>query len=143
MKKTILVSMLVVVLLLIAACSGEQELPAPIVTDPVNGDNGLDEEGVVIFNVIGGPGFEYYIDGERNPDMVVNVGDAVRVVLEIEGGMPHDWVVDEFDGAATRIISSGDVDVIEFVAGQPGEYEYYCSVGAHRANGMVGRFIVE
>jgi len=32
---------------------------------------------------------------------------------------------------------------VEFTADTPGEFEYYCSVGQHRANGQVGKLIVE
>lgn len=45
----------------------------------------------------------------------VNVGDTVRVTY-VNGGGRHDWVLDEFDGAQTEIISSGNEQTIEFVA---------------------------
>jgi len=32
---------------------------------------------------------------------------------------------------------------VTFVADKAGEYEFYCSVGQHRANGMVGKLIVK
>jgi plastocyanin len=53
----------------------------------------------------------------------------------------HDWVVDEFDAATEKVETWGTTSVT-FVADQVGEFEYYCSVGAHRANGMVGMLIV-
>ncbi|MFH7243958.1 MAG: hypothetical protein ACHWZW_14035 [Spirulina sp.] len=89
-------------------------------------------------------GREFFLDGQGdgNPDIVVQQGDAVEVTLCVTGGT-HDWVVDEFD-AATNVISVGDeCSTVEFVADQVGEFEYYCSVGNHRAEGMVGRFVVE
>ncbi len=71
----------------------------------------------------------------------VNLGDTVRVTY-INGGGRHDWVIDEFEGAQTAIISGGRRETIEFVADQAGEFEFYCSVPGHRQAGMFGRFIV-
>ena len=70
----------------------------------------------------------------------VNVGDTVRLTFENGGGF-HDWVLDEFD-ASTRRISGGSTATIEFTADQAGTFEFYCSVGNHRAQGMVGDFVV-
>lgn len=71
----------------------------------------------------------------------VNVGDTVRVTY-VNGGGRHDWVLDEFDGAQTEIISGGNEQTIEFVAAEAGSFEFYCSVPGHRQAGMFGRFVV-
>lgn len=71
----------------------------------------------------------------------VNVGDTVRVTY-VNGGGRHDWVLDEFDGAQTEVISGGNEQTIEFVADQAGSFEFYCSVPGHRQAGMFGRFVV-
>ena len=71
----------------------------------------------------------------------VPAGTEVTINLTNSGGF-HDWVLDEF-GAATAKISAGDTTSVTFVAGTPGTYEYYCSVGNHRDQGMVGTLIVE
>lgn len=71
----------------------------------------------------------------------VNVGDTIRLTYENGGGF-HDWVIDEFD-AATSQFSGGRSETIEFVADRAGSFEFYCSVGNHRARGMWGNFIVE
>lgn len=71
----------------------------------------------------------------------VNEGDTVRIVFTSEDGF-HDWVLDEFN-AATEQVPTGGVTEVTFVADKAGTYEYYCSVGEHRANGMVGSLIVE
>ncbi len=70
----------------------------------------------------------------------VKKGDIVRLTYTNGGGF-HDWVLDEF-GAATRKISGGKVETIEFTADQEGVFEFYCSVGNHRKQGMFGQFIV-
>src|SRR3989344_5822683 len=68
--------------------------------------------------------------------ITVNKGDKVRIVFKSVGGT-HDLIIDEFN-AATKRVSSGQTDSIEFVADQTGNFEYYCSVGDHRAMGMKG-----
>jgi plastocyanin len=79
--------------------------------------------------------------GYSETELRVNQGDTVTINLTNSGGF-HDWVVDEF-GAATEKISAGDTTSVTFVADQAGTFEYYCSVGNHRAQGMVGTLIVE
>jgi plastocyanin len=64
----------------------------------------------------------------------------VRIEFTSTSGY-HDWVVDEFD-AATEKVSDGESSFVEFVALGSGSFEYYCSVGSHRAAGMEGKFIV-
>lgn len=70
----------------------------------------------------------------------VTEGDTVTIVLNSEEGV-HDWVLDEFD-AATEVISPGETTSVTFVADEQGTFEYYCSVGNHRAQGMVGTLTV-
>ena len=83
----------------------------------------------------------FYIDGVENPDIKVNEGDTVRIEFSSSEGM-HDWVLDEFN-ARTNKVNPGETAVVEFVADKAGTYEYYCSVGQHRVNGMFGKFIVQ
>ncbi len=83
---------------------------------------------------------EFAIEG-RNfsfmpASMNVNKGDTVRVTFKNIDGF-HDFVIDEFS-ASTKKIRSGEQETIEFVANSSGTFEYYCSVGSHRAQGMVG-----
>lgn len=70
----------------------------------------------------------------------VKKGTTVVLTYANKGGF-HDWVLDEFD-AATDQIGAGRSSTVEFVADMTGEFEFYCSVGNHRAQGMVGTFIV-
>ncbi|MFO8063657.1 MAG: cupredoxin domain-containing protein [Spirochaetia bacterium] len=88
-----------------------------------------------------GENYVFIVDGEENPDIVVEEGDTVRIELEVTQGF-HDWVVDEFD-AATKQVGAGSTTTVEFEADQTGEFYYYCSVAGHRAQGMEGTLIVE
>ena len=72
----------------------------------------------------------------------VSLGDTVTVNFE-STEWTHDWKVDEFD-AATEVVTSADgVTSVTFVADTLGTFEYYCSVGNHRAQGMAGNLVVE
>ncbi len=121
-------------------------LQSPEVED-LNGEEILDEEideevpDEDISFYIEAEGREFYVDGEENPDIVVSQGEEVLIELMVTGGT-HDFVIDEFD-AATEMLSEGESEIIQFTADQVGEFEYYCSAGTHRAEGMYGNFIVE
>lgn len=71
----------------------------------------------------------------------VKKGDAVKITLNNVEGF-HDWTIDEFN-AQTAKTSAGQSVEIEFIADKTGNFEYYCSVGNHRQQGMIGKFIVE
>ena len=94
-----------------------------------------DSDAAVKEIVIENDGLSYVIEEIR-----VNEGDRIRLTYVNTGGF-HDWVLDEFD-AATQQIPAGQEDTIEFVADEAGEYEFYCSVGNHRARGMLGSVVV-
>lgn len=83
-------------------------------------------------------GFNY---GYSEETITVNEGDTVTINLTSTDGF-HDWVVDAFD-AATERVQEGETTSVTFVADEAGEYEFYCSVGNHRAQGMVGTLIVQ
>jgi plastocyanin len=74
-------------------------------------------------------------------EMTVKKGDRVRVVFNNKDGR-HDWRLDEFAGAATKVIMGGQSETIEFTADKAGSFEYYCSVGSHRQMGMKGTLTV-
>ncbi len=108
-------------------------------TSPGNSEP-MGEEDVKVFKITGN-NFRFFMDGIESPDLRVNEGDRVRIDFTNEEGF-HDWKIDEFN-ASTAQISAGQSESIEFVADRKGTFEYYCSVGQHRANGMKGNLIVE
>lgn len=69
-------------------------------------------------------------------------GEKVKLTLTNSGQMPHDFVVDELN-VKTKTIKNGESDTIEFTPDKAGSFEFYCSVGSHRAKGMKGTVIVE
>jgi plastocyanin len=93
-----------------------------------------DENGVKTFVVEGGNFF-------FSPNtMTVKKGDTVRITFKNTGGF-HDFVLDEFD-VATKQANAPAEETVEFVADKAGSFEYYCSVGKHRENGMKGTLTV-
>jgi cytochrome c oxidase subunit 2 len=73
--------------------------------------------------------------------MKVKKGDTVKITFNNSGGM-HDLVIDGYD-VATKVIGSGKSEELTFVADKAGTFEFYCSVGNHRAMGMKGQLVVE
>jgi plastocyanin len=74
-------------------------------------------------------------------EIKVKLNDKVKINFTNTEGF-HDFKIDEFE-VASKQISANQSESIEFVASKTGTFEYYCSVGQHRANGMWGKIIVE
>lgn len=74
-------------------------------------------------------------------ELRVKKGEKIKLVIN-SVDMMHDFNVDEL-GIKSEIVKSGETGTVEFTADQTGTFEYYCSVGQHRANGQVGTLIVE
>lgn len=69
-------------------------------------------------------------------------GERIKVTLKNTGTMQHDFVIDEL-GVSTKVIPGGAEDSVEFTVQDAGIYTFYCSVGNHRAQGMVGTLEVK
>ena len=93
------------------------------------------ETGVKIFNVSGA---NFRFDPKT---ITVKKGDKVRIVFK-SLDMMHDWDITEL-GVDSPVTVAGETSEFEFTADQAGEFEYFCSVGQHRTNGMVGTLVVE
>ncbi len=68
-------------------------------------------------------------------------GQKVRLTFVNTEGM-HDFKLDEF-AVATKKLKTGESETVEFTPDKTGTFEAYCSVGAHRAMGMVTAVTVE
>ena len=115
--------------------SNQKTTLAPTKTDAAKMEVKTSTESARIINVKGSP-FKF----EPN-EITVKKGEKVKIVFTNEKGM-HDWVVDEFE-ARTKQINDGETDSVEFTPNKEGTFEFYCSVGNHRAMGMRGNLIVE
>ncbi len=81
------------------------------------------------------------IDGEVNPDLKANIGDAVKIHLTSGDGAMHNFYLDELNVKSEDVMGQDSITV-EFTAGEEGTFDYYCGVPGHRQAGMVGKFIV-
>lgn len=84
------------------------------------------------------------IDGVINPDLVVQPGTVVHLVLLNGDGMPHDLFLPDFDMKTSLISKIGARAelIFEVEDMQPGTYVYYCTVPGHRQAGQEGKLIV-
>ncbi|MCU0495919.1 MAG: copper-containing nitrite reductase [Anaerolineae bacterium] len=82
------------------------------------------------------------IDGVVNPELVVNQGDTVRLTVINGDPVLHDLKIDEFGAYTGEMNADEQTVVLEFVASQAGDFEYYCSIPGHRDIGMKGVFRV-
>ena len=111
--------------------------PPQLETPPVEETTSDDVDKVFTLT---GQNFKFVMDGVDNPELRVFVGDKVRIEFNPTEGF-HDWKVDEF--GATERVRAGTPTFVEFVADKAGIFEYYCSVGSHRQQGMKGMLVVE
>ena len=71
----------------------------------------------------------------------IKKGESVKIIFKNTEGM-HDFVIDELD-VRTKVLKEGEEETLEFVAEETGNFEFYCSVGEHRQQGMVGTLTVK
>lgn len=145
MKKIRNILLLFAAILALSACninSNDQTTTENSEPPTAASDNQMmeDQTEKVTFKLTG-ENFKFIMDGTEAPELRVKQGDLVRIEFTSTQGF-HDWAVDEFDAATTQVQTGGSTSV-EFIADQKGTFEYYCSVGQHRANGMFGNLIVE
>jgi len=84
----------------------------------------------------------------RARDIAFDVGrieatpGPLAVTLVEDGALPHTFVIDGVDDFKLEVDSGTDEDAgtVELDAG---EYEFYCDVAGHRAQGMEGTLVVE
>ena len=73
--------------------------------------------------------------------ITVKKGQKVKIVMK-SVDMMHNFNIDELN-VQIPITKSGETGTVEFIPNKVGTYEYYCSVEQHRANGQVGKLIVQ
>ena len=97
----------------------------------------------------------FEVNGQKNPDIEVNLGDEITINIKNEGLMPHAFGVvtnpDDVNsvifnsaiGTASSPLTSGNAGTVKFKATKVGEYYYICLVPGHALQGMQGIFVVE
>jgi nitrite reductase (NO-forming) len=94
-------------------------------------------EGSMVFVGVGDD-----IDGVVNPDLKVNSGQSVRVVLINGDGISHDFAIPDLNVQTPLVVTKGQATAATFQAGESGVFDYYCAVSGHRQMGMEGKLII-
>ena len=115
---------------------GQPDLQVPVTEEAVAPEVKVETTGKTVEVAVEGSQFKFL-----PATIKAKKGDTVVVMFKSMGGM-HDFMIDEFE-VATNQIGDGEEEEMEFVADKIGTFEYYCSVGNHRAQGMKGKLIVE
>lgn len=68
-------------------------------------------------------------------------GENLKVLFINQEGM-HDFVIDDLNVKSGTVMGGNSVE-LSIPTDVPGTYEYYCSIGDHKARGMVGKVIIE
>ena len=88
-----------------------------------------------------------YNGTKGGPDIIVNQGDTVRIILTSAVTTRHDFALDANSPSPYNVksdrISGSNTTTVEFVATSVGTFKYYCSVSpTHRERGLEGNLIV-
>lgn len=82
------------------------------------------------------------LEGQVNPELVVNPGDVVEIILVNGDGILHNISVPDFGTTSADVTAQGQEVKITFTADKEGTYPYFCAIPGHRQAGMEGKFIV-
>ena len=148
-KSAIILSALISIFII--SCSPQDETTVPVtpVEDSSIGSlvqpetvftlQTIAEGGKLLYIGVGGE-----IDGIVNPDLVVEPGADVRIILINGDGMPHDLFLPDLNMKTGYVKSIGESTETAFEIGnmQPGSYVYYCTLPGHRKAGQEGKLIV-
>jgi len=121
-----------------SSMTAEDINPANDNSDMVADEGPLTDEELIPENAIEVEGGNFSFSPN---EIRVKAGEPVTIKLN-SADLMHNFVVDELN-VRTEVVKAGTFGVITFTPTEPGEYEFYCGVGSHRANGMVGTLIVE
>jgi len=148
-KIAIILSILISIF--IFSCSPQDEITVPVTPEEeISTGSLVQSETVFTLQTIAEGGKLLYIgvggeiDGIVNPDLVVEPGAIVRIILINGDGMPHDLFLPDLDVKTGYVKSIGESTETTFEIGnmQPGSYVYYCTLPGHRKAGQEGSFVV-
>ncbi len=88
-------------------------------------------------------------------DLTVPTGAEVTVTLKNAGGLEHNFILtsgnsdpltvsdaDALGGVKSGNLAGGDTVTFTFIAPEPGNYQYVCTIPGHAAGGMVGTMVI-
>src|SRR3989344_2474578 len=129
--------LILILILTVLGCTNTETTPEEIKDTETIAANNIPEK---VFTLTG-ENYKFILDGKESPELKVKEGDKVIIKFTNTAGL-HNWILDEFN-VATKQVKTGESSSVEFIADKKGTFEYYCSVGGHRFEGMKGNLIVE
>ncbi|TAL49776.1 hypothetical protein EPN81_04750 [Patescibacteria group bacterium] len=109
------------------------------------GETTTDENGVPVTEVILGEPADVVVEMEVanfsfTPNAITaSPGDEIEITFTKNTGF-HTFAIDEID--LEFAVAQGE-SLIFTAPSEPGSYAFYCSIGSHRSQGMVGTLIVK
>jgi nitrite reductase (NO-forming) len=82
------------------------------------------------------------LEGKSNPDLVVEPGAVVEIILRNGDAIQHNVTVPDFNSKSEDVIQKDQETRIVFEANKEGTFPYYCDIPGHRQAGMEGKLIV-
>lgn len=141
MRNTIVVVLVLIVIGGFIWWSQSQTAEAPTVEETLEETTSVAE---VETDTETAPAKEFTVTGKNfsfSPaTLTVKKGDLVKITFENTQGF-HNFVINEFN-VVTSQKQSPNTQTVEFTVDKIGSFEYYCSVGEHRAMGMKGMLVV-
>jgi nitrite reductase (NO-forming) len=74
-------------------------------------------------------------------ELILPANTEVTFNFTNEGTITHNFTVDEL-GIFSGDMAAGESKSVTVTTGDPGEWEFYCSIPGHRESGMSGRLVV-
>ncbi len=126
-----------------APTAEEKSITAQVSPTPTSAvvDTKASDSGVITGNEVQTIAVEGGMFYFKPNEIRVKKGATVKIVFTNKEGM-HDFTLDEFK-VKTKQTKTGQSAEVTFTADKVGTFEFYCSVGNHRAQGMKGNLIVE
>jgi nitrite reductase (NO-forming) len=87
-------------------------------------------------------GFGGDLDGIANPDLVVDPGDVVEIILINGDAVQHNLAIEGLGLKTADVLLKDEQAHLIFTADHEGNYFYYCDIVGHRQAGMEGNLIV-
>ncbi len=82
------------------------------------------------------------IDGVRNPQLNVTLGDSVTITITDKVSTGHNLYVEGYNAQSPDVVAVGATASVQFTANQQGTFAYYCAMPGHRQLGMEGKLVV-
>jgi len=140
----------VLITLFLFGCVPQSEKTVAVTPDDVQPENSVKIDVEFTLQTIAENGKLLYIgkggeiDGIVNPDLSVEPGSVVRIILINGDGMPHDLFIPDLDVKTEYVKKIGEQTEIVFEVGdmQSGSFAYYCTLPGHRKAGQEGKMII-